>query len=137
MSVQYRLGQFNLIDRLSWSPPAPQKLASPNFLYFVKITFFGKFGVQPQYLYYLFHFQLETSKTRVRSKNDTRFVIKTKLPSIIFLWGYKNYEIKSSHLPHIFWWPQVIIYKLSWLGLTNIAIYGWSIHDLLSSQYCI
>jgi hypothetical protein len=41
------LGQFNLIDRLS-SPSAPQKLAHPNFFYFVKITFSGIFGIGPR-----------------------------------------------------------------------------------------
>jgi hypothetical protein len=38
--------------------------------------------------------------------NDTSFSrllwIKTKLLSTVFLWGNKNYEIKSSHPPHIF-----------------------------------
>jgi hypothetical protein len=36
-AIVIEYGQFNLTDRLS-SPSAPQKLASPNFFYFVKIT---------------------------------------------------------------------------------------------------
>jgi hypothetical protein len=35
--------------------------------------------------------------------NDTPFVDKNKIViNIVFLWGDKNYKIKSSHPPHIF-----------------------------------
>jgi hypothetical protein len=34
--------------------------------------------------------------------NDTLLLIKTKLSSTVFLWGNKNYEIKSSHPPTYF-----------------------------------
>jgi hypothetical protein len=29
-------------------------------------------------------------------------LIKTKLSSIVLLWGNKDYKVKSSYLPHIF-----------------------------------
>jgi hypothetical protein len=35
--------------------------------------------------------------------NDTPFVDKKNFSSIVFLWGNKNYEIKSSHPLHVFW----------------------------------
>jgi hypothetical protein len=48
----------------------------------------------------------------------TLLLIKTKLLSI-----EKKYKIKSSHPSHIFWWPWMIIYYLSWLGLSTRHIH--------------
>jgi hypothetical protein len=66
MLLAAKLGQLNLIDRLS-SPSTPQNLARPNFFYFVKIKFSGKFWCPTLHLYFKFYFRLEMSRTHVRS----------------------------------------------------------------------
>jgi hypothetical protein len=55
------LGQFNLIDRLS-SLPTPQKLACPNSLYFVKITFSWKFWCPTPVFIFQMLFQVRNIK---------------------------------------------------------------------------
>jgi hypothetical protein len=93
MDVFLPLGQFNLIDRLS-SLPAPQKLARLIFFYFVKVAFSGKFWCPTPAFIFQILLRLKTLRTHVR--------INTKLSSIVFIWRNKNYKIKSSYPPYIF-----------------------------------
>jgi hypothetical protein len=44
-----------------------------------------------------------SSKKQLGALNDTLFVENIKIVINGFSWGNKNYEIKSSHLPRIFW----------------------------------
>jgi hypothetical protein len=83
------LGQFNLIDRLS-SPPAPQKLACPNFFYFVKITFSGKFWCPTPASIFQILFHIKNVKNMLGALNDTSFVDKNK----IFINSFFVEEIK-------------------------------------------
>jgi hypothetical protein len=92
-------GQFNLIDRLS-SPPAPQKLARPNFFYFVEITFSRNVWCQtPVFILQI----LFLVRNMLGALNDTPFVDKNKIVINSLPWGNKNYKIKSSQPSHILW----------------------------------
>jgi hypothetical protein len=73
------LGQFNLIDRLS-SPPAPQKLARPNFFYFAKITFSGKFWCPTLAFIFPILIQVRNVKNTYKEQlNNTPFVDKHEI----------------------------------------------------------
>jgi hypothetical protein len=72
------LGQFNLIDRLSF-PPAPQKMDYPNFFYFVKITFSGKFQCPTPVFIFEILLLVRNAKNTLGALNDTPFVDTYKL----------------------------------------------------------
>jgi hypothetical protein len=94
-------GQLNLIDRLS--PPVPQKLARPNFFYFVKITFPENFWCPTTVFIFQMLFPVRSiKKNMLEALDETPFVDKNKIVINSFLWGNKNYKIKSSHPTHIF-----------------------------------
>jgi hypothetical protein len=76
-------------------PARPSKIGPPHLFYFVKITSSGNFWCPtPVYILQILFLGV---------LNDTLFIYKNKIVINSFSWGNKNYKIKSSHPPHIFW----------------------------------
>jgi hypothetical protein len=77
--MKCQLGQFNLIDRLSF-PPAPQKLARPNFLKFSINYFFPKIWCPtPVFIFQILFWVKKPQENMLGALNDTLFVDKNKV----------------------------------------------------------